>query len=232
MVCNSIGQKIYSYQQVGVMKEKPQAEVSYSLGNEPVSKPELSFRGAEAMKNYNSVNFRAEAKSDSLVTNSIKPADGPILYFSDKEGEEFMARAVVINGDTEAFAVSNIKSPSQALIMNRDSFKEYMLENLPEVESRPQKYVDISDKYSQEELVDILKDVGTYMASPFANEYDVKFYSESNTVVINNLNRTNDTTIIEEDGRVKHCGSWHNKEVAPAGSFIYIVEDAMERMDG
>ena len=36
--------------------------------------------------------------------------------------------------------------------------------------------------------------------------------------------------MILKDGSVRHVGSWHNKEVAPAGSFIKIVEDAKNRI--
>ncbi len=223
-------QGMYDYGKRAFLREKPISENLKALNNEPPIKNENSYQGAEAMKNYNSVNFRATAPRD-LTTKNIKPADGPILYFVDKNEEEFMARAVIINGDTKAFAISNVKNPSQALLMNEKVFKEYMLENLPEVKSMVPKYIELSDKYSQEEIVDILKTVGTYKESPFENEYDITYYTESETLVINNRNRTNDTTEVNKDGSVKHRGSWHNKEVAPEGSFIFIVEEAIERLD-
>ena len=89
------------------------------------------------------------------------------------------------------------------------------------------KPIDITDKYSQDEIVDILKQVGTYKKSVYPARYTVEMYGDN--LVINNATMTNDTTEIKEDGSVYHCGSWHNDEIAPAGSFEDIVLDAKQR---
>ena len=89
--------------------------------------------------------------------------------------------------------------------------------------------VDITDKYSQDEIVDILKTVGTYHKPLYPCKYSVEMY-ENGAMVINNTNMTNDTTEISQKGAVHHCGSWHNEEIAQEGTFVHIVEDAKTRM--
>lgn len=90
-------------------------------------------------------------------------------------------------------------------------------------------YTDLTEKYPQEEIVDILKLVGTFDEEYYPSEYEVKLYN-TGTLVINNKNQTNDTTEICKDGSVRHVGSWHNTEVAPAGSFPFLVEDAQAKI--
>lgn len=100
-------------------------------------------------------------------------------------------------------------------------------ENLPEAYNM----VDLTDKYSQKEINEILKRIGTDNKSGYPCRYSVEFLPKAGAMVINNMNMTNDTTEILKDGRVRHCGSWHNKEVAPEGSFTDIIEDAKKRME-
>lgn len=89
--------------------------------------------------------------------------------------------------------------------------------------------VDLTEKYSQDEIVNILKAVGTYQKPIYPCRYSVEMY-ENGSLVINNTNMTNDSTEITQKGAVRHCGSWHNKEIAPEGSFINIIEDANARI--
>jgi len=91
--------------------------------------------------------------------------------------------------------------------------------------------VDLTEKYSQDEIKDILKRVGTSHETIYPCRYSVDYYPKAGALAINNTNMTNDTTEILKDGSVRHCGSWHNKEVAPKGSFPDIVEDAKARME-
>ena len=71
------------------------------------------------------------------------------------------------------------------------------------------------------------------MQSPlYVPRYTVQYYKNSDTLVINNVTMTNDTTEILSDGSVHNVGSWHNKELAPAGSFDRILDDAKKRIEG
>lgn len=94
--------------------------------------------------------------------------------------------------------------------------------------------INCTDLYSQKEIKKILKRVGTEAAnlplSVYAPRYTVQYYSKSDSLVINNVTRTNDTTEILSDGSVRSVGSWHNKEVAPAGSCNDILIDAKNRI--
>lgn len=96
-------------------------------------------------------------------------------------------------------------------------------------------YVDLTDSYSQKEIRNILKRIGTDTKLPapmnYVPRYAVMYYSGSETLVIHNTSMTNDTTEILKDGSVRHVGSWHNKEVAPAGSFNDVIEDAKLRVE-
>lgn len=113
----------------------------------------------------------------------------------------------------------------------KENIQEKELQAQPTFKGAASKPVDLTDKYSQEEIVEILKTVGTYDESKILMppKYQVELCN-SETLVINNENRTNDTTVIKKDGSVKHVGSWHNKEIAPAGSFTFLVEDALAKL--
>ena len=93
------------------------------------------------------------------------------------------------------------------------------------------KSVDITDLYTQENIVDILKETGAYRNPIYPCKYSVEYYFESGALVINNTNMTNDTTVIDKDGTVTHGGSWHNKEIGKEEKYAEIVNDALERID-
>ena len=92
------------------------------------------------------------------------------------------------------------------------------------------KCIDLTNVYTQENIVDILREAGTYNKPVYPAKYTIAFYPDSETLVINNSNMTNDTTEISKDGRVRHCGSWHNKEIAKEQKYTDIVNDALERI--
>lgn len=87
--------------------------------------------------------------------------------------------------------------------------------------------VNLTKKIPQKEIQEILKKVGALRTSPFEfpSRYTIQFLPKFEDVVINNVSKTNDTTIIAKDGSVRNCGSWHDKELAPEGSFPEIVEN-------
>ena len=95
-------------------------------------------------------------------------------------------------------------------------------------------YIDCTDLYSQKEIKSIIKKLGTEStdipSALYTPRYTVAYYRNSGALVIDNKARTNDTIEILKDGSVRHVGSWHNKEVAPAGSHTDIVEDALSRI--
>ena len=97
--------------------------------------------------------------------------------------------------------------------------------------------IDITDSYSQKEIRKMLERIGIdvpNMQSPnipfsYKPRYSIKCYP-SGAIVIDNTQRTNDTTEILADGSVRHVGSWHNNEIAPAGTCNDILADAYRRM--
>ena len=98
-------------------------------------------------------------------------------------------------------------------------------------EDKPPVLIDMSDKYSQDEIKNILKKVGNKQVDNtiYPCKYSINYSPESRTVLINNTNMTNDATEIYEDGSVKLCGSWGDKELAPKGSFNDIIKEVETR---
>ena len=98
-------------------------------------------------------------------------------------------------------------------------------------EDKPPVLIDMSDKYSQDEIKNILKKVGNKRVDNtiYPCKYSINYSPESRTVLINNTNMTNDATEIYEDGSVKLCGSWGDKELAPKGSFNDIIKEVETR---
>ena len=92
-------------------------------------------------------------------------------------------------------------------------------------------YIDLSNTYTQENIIDILREAGTYNKPVYPCTYSIAYYPNSESLVISNTNMTNDVTEINKDGTVRHCGSWHNKEVAQGEKYTAIVNDALERID-
>ncbi|MBR1424277.1 hypothetical protein IJ579_01790 [bacterium] len=93
------------------------------------------------------------------------------------------------------------------------------------------RFKDCTDLYTEKEIRDILKQIGTDNDFTNRSRYQVFYYPNKEALVIHNTSLTNDTTEIYKDGSVKHVGSWHNKDVAPAGTFNDIIEDAKKRYE-
>ncbi len=119
----------------------------------------------------------------------------------------------------------DIANPEKTNKKINDEFIAKNIENQQEVSFKggAPKSVDITKNYTQDEIVDILKLVGTYKEQPYKSKYSVEYNPNTGNMIINNTNCTNDTTVILKDGSVRHCGSWHNEEVAPKGSYTYLV---------
>ena len=98
-------------------------------------------------------------------------------------------------------------------------------------EDKPPVLIDMSDKYSQDVIKNILKKVGNKQVDNtiYPCKYSINYSPENKSVLINNTNMTNDATEIYEDGSVKHCGSWGDKELAPKGSFNDIIKEVETR---
>lgn len=94
--------------------------------------------------------------------------------------------------------------------------------------------IDLSKLYSQDEIKDILEKVGTLRNIPYnyPMRYSMQYLPKFEDIVINNKSMTNDTTVILQDGSVRHCGSWHDKEVAPEGSHKDIINEVKARIAG
>ncbi len=86
--------------------------------------------------------------------------------------------------------------------------------------------------YDLKETKEILKRVSgqsSHGAGTDEAEHYAIYLSEKNSIIINNLYRTNDTIIIRSDGSAASVGSWHYKEIAQKGTYSDIVEDAQKR---
>lgn len=92
--------------------------------------------------------------------------------------------------------------------------------------------MDLTKLYTQKEIKDILIKVGTLKDIPgiYPARYSMQYLPKFGDVVINNKSMTNDTTIITLEGGVRHCGSWHNKEIAPDGTHTDIIGEVLERI--
>ncbi len=81
-------------------------------------------------------------------------------------------------------------------------------------------YTDVTDKFSQEEIIKTLKRAGANVTfrlfSKEPDKYRISLCDDR--VVINNESMTNDTTVIQKDGTVLSTGSLHCREIAPKGS--------------
>lgn len=91
--------------------------------------------------------------------------------------------------------------------------------------------IDLTDVYTQENIIDILREAGTYNEPIYPCKYSINYHTDSESLVIKNTNMTNDVTIIKKDGTVTNCGSWHNKEIARDEKYANIVNDAQERIE-
>lgn len=60
----------------------------------------------------------------NLNTPKITPTGTPIIRFTDKNGEQFMAREVKLENSYVCMAVSNVKDPKKAELMNKDVFNK------------------------------------------------------------------------------------------------------------
>ena len=65
----------------------------------------------------------------ALPKPKLTPTGTPIIKYTSKDGEKFMAREVALDNGYKAFAVSNEKNPEQAMLMNKDSFKKLLEES-------------------------------------------------------------------------------------------------------
>ena len=104
------------------------------------------------------------------------------------------------------------------------------------------KVIDCNDLYSNDEIKGILIAMGTY---PGYNKYvpmftvknsknpkmDVAYDKEKGELIFDCRDVTNHTTIIKKDGSAVSCGSFHNKEIAPAGTYSHLIGDVEYRID-
>ena len=146
----------------------------------------------------------------AMVTGCVGSFAGALLTDPDITDKKISAEFIAKYGEKEEILPENVTAQ-------------------PTFKGRASNYINLTDKYSQEEIVEILKQVGAYKESPYPANYEVKLF-KSGALVINNKNNTNDTTEILKDGSVVHAGSWHNKEVAPVGSFTNLLEEAQAKL--
>lgn len=86
--------------------------------------------------------------------------------------------------------------------------------------------INLKDIYSQEEIESIVSKFGClHTSSPNGQrcEFDLSYIPNSETVVINNKNMTNDTVEIDKNGGAISVGSWHRKEIP--GNYSDIIND-------
>ena len=58
------------------------------------------------------------------LTPKLTPTEKPVIKYTDKNGESYMAREVQLENGYKCMAVSNTKNPAQATLMNHDVFEK------------------------------------------------------------------------------------------------------------
>jgi hypothetical protein len=69
----------------------------------------------------------------NLPKPKLTPTKSPIIIFTDKSGEKFMAREVKLETGDVCMVVANEKNPNQGTLMNKEVFSKYFLENCKKV---------------------------------------------------------------------------------------------------
>ena len=62
----------------------------------------------------------------------LTPTGKPVIKYTDKNGESYMAREVQLESGYKCMAVSNTKNPAQATLMNHDVFEKTVKDTVPE----------------------------------------------------------------------------------------------------
>lgn len=102
----------------------------------------FSFRGSNYNKNQTSTGKNYALKSykgqDStvIVNPTLTPTDKPIIKYTTKNGENLMAREVRLENGYTCMAVSNEKNPKQAILMNKEEFQKFFLENAKQISTK------------------------------------------------------------------------------------------------
>ncbi len=66
------------------------------------------------------------------LTPKLTPTEKPVIKYTDKNGESYMAREVQLENGYKCMAVSNTKNPAQATLMNHDVFEKTLKDSIPE----------------------------------------------------------------------------------------------------
>ncbi len=85
-----------------------------------IAKYGINIKKFEKPKN----NSNLTETQDGLPKPKLTPTGTPIVNFTDKNGEQFMAREVKLENGYVCMAVSNVKDPNKAELMNNDVFKK------------------------------------------------------------------------------------------------------------
>ncbi|MCM1339183.1 MAG: hypothetical protein NC191_05890 [Muribaculaceae bacterium] len=93
--------------------------------------------------------------------------------------------------------------------------------------------VDLNSLYSKEEIENLISRFDClHSESPIDGQkcsFDTIFLPENDTLIINNLNMTNDTVEVYKNGSAISVGSWHRKELD--GDYSDIINDVKSRID-
>ena len=100
-------------------------------------------------------------------------------------------------------------------------------------QNQKRKYENCTNLYTQDQIKDLLKEIGikTDSRNFGPSFYTMKYSNENGSVIINNETWKNDAVEISKDGSVKHLGSWHDEEIAPKGSFTFVVERIEKKIE-
>ena len=87
----------------------------------------------ETYKEFKNSPYSIE-KQMNLSKPKLTPTGTPIVNFTDKNGEQFMAREVKLENGYVCMAVSSVKDPNKAALMNGDEFKKIISQDGVQVE--------------------------------------------------------------------------------------------------
>ena len=79
-------------------------------------------------KEFKNSKYSVENRA-KMPTPKLKPTNKPIIKYTNKDGENLMAREVQLENGYTCMAVSNEKNPNQATLMNKDEFQKFFIES-------------------------------------------------------------------------------------------------------
>ena len=90
----------------------------------------------ETYKKFKNSQHSVEYMSNRF-SPKLKPTNKPIIKYTTKDGEHYMARKVELENCYVCMAVSNEKNPAQATLLNKEEFQKLFISTVKQMPVRP-----------------------------------------------------------------------------------------------